>query len=164
MRFAALKIHLFKTVAPMMMDEQEIKNLHKIYPVLSKVDPTLLTQALSDARMVAFKADTLIFEELQPCNAFPFVLSGHIRVFKQSVMGRELSLYNVTPGDACVVTAGCLLGDEPYNARGMAKSDSRLVMMTSDAFENLLGSRVFREFIFETTTAAERCTRNRRLS
>ncbi len=47
-----------------------------------------------------------------------------------------------------MVTAGCLLGDEPYNAFGSIEEDSELVMMTSTDFENLLTSRVFREFIF----------------
>ncbi len=131
-----------------MMNEKEEKELFSLYPVLSEVDRELLTHALSRAQLVNLKAGTLIFEELQPCNAFPFILSGNIRVYKQSVNGRELSLYNVTSGDACVVTAGCLLGREPYNACGLAKEDSMLVMMTADDFEALLGSRVFREFIF----------------
>jgi CRP/FNR family transcriptional regulator len=133
---------------PVMINEKQIKRLFDLYPVLSEVDQELLTHVLSNAKLVTLKAGTVIFEELQPCNAFPFILSGNIRVYKQSVNGRELSLYNVTPGDACVVTAGCLLGDEPYNASGLAKMDSMLVMMTANDFENLLSSKVFREFIF----------------
>jgi CRP/FNR family transcriptional regulator len=93
-----------------MIREQQIKELFSLYPVLSEVDKKLLTSVLSNAKLVKIKAGTVIFQELQPCNAFPFILSGNIRVYKQSVNGRELSLYNVTAGDACVVTAGCLLG------------------------------------------------------
>jgi CRP/FNR family transcriptional regulator, anaerobic regulatory protein len=131
-----------------MIKEEQVKELFKLYPVLSEVNQDLLSEVFSNAKVVALKAGTSIFEELQPCNAFPFILSGNIRVYKQSVNGRELSLYNVTSGDACVVTAGCLLGDELYNASGLVKMDSVLVMMTADDFENLLSSRVFREFIF----------------
>lgn len=131
-----------------MIHEKQIKQLFNLYPVLSGVDQELLTRVLSDAKLVTLKAGTVIFNELQPCNAFPFILSGNIRVYKHSVNGRELSLYNVAPGDACVVTAGCLLGDEPYNASGLAQMDSVLVMMTANDFENLLSLRVFREFIF----------------
>jgi CRP/FNR family transcriptional regulator len=131
-----------------MMNERQMERLFSLYPVLAEVDQELLTHVLSNAKVVTLKAGTLIFEELQPCNAFPFILSGNIRVYKQSVNGRELSLYNVTSGDACVVTAGCLLGDEPYNASGLVKMDSILVMMTAHDFENLLSSRVFRKFIF----------------
>jgi CRP/FNR family transcriptional regulator len=131
-----------------MINEKQMKKLFEVYPVLSEVDQELLTHALSGAQLVTLKAGTLVFDELQPCNAFPFILSGNIRVYKQSVNGRELSLYNVTSGDVCVVTAGCLLGDEPYNASGLVKMDSVLVMMTAQDFENLLGLRAFREFIF----------------
>ena len=131
-----------------MLDEKQIEKLFRIYPVLSEINRDLLAAALSKSRLVAFEAGTRIFEELQPCNAFPFILSGKIRVYKQAVNGRELSLYSVTPGDACVVTAGCLLGDEPYNASGVVKTDSTLVMMASDDFEDLLSSRVFRGYIF----------------
>ena len=116
--------------------------------MLSNVDHELITNALSNAELFTLKAGKPIFEELQPCNVFPFILSGNIRVYKQSVHGRELSLYNVTSGDICVVTAGCLLGDKPYNASGIVKKDSILLMMTANDFENLLTSRVFREFIF----------------
>jgi len=131
-----------------MITEKQTEKLFQLYPVLSRVDPELLKSALSRAKPVTLKAGTLVFDELQPCRAFPFILSRTIRVYKQSVNGRELSLYNVAPGDACVVTAGCLLGDEPYNASGLVKTDSTLVMMTSDDFDHLLTSRVFREFIF----------------
>ena len=68
-----------------MINEKQIETLFKIYPVLSEVNPDLLTHALSNASLVTFKEGTLIFEELQPCNAFPFILSGIIRVYKQSV-------------------------------------------------------------------------------
>jgi CRP/FNR family transcriptional regulator len=130
------------------IDTKHLEELFELYPVLSKVDQELLRHALSNAELITLKAGTLVFKELQACNAFPFILSGKIRVYKQSVNGRELSLYSVTPGDACVVTAGCLLGDEPYKASGSVKADSMLVMMASPDFDNLLTSKVFREFIF----------------
>jgi CRP/FNR family transcriptional regulator len=131
-----------------MINEQQRDKLFELYPILAEVDRDLLAEALSRAKPVTLRAGRPVFEELQACRAFPFILSGNIRVYKRSVQGRELTLYNVTSGDACVVTAGCLLGDEPYNASGSAKADSELVMMTADDFETLMTSRVFREFIF----------------
>ena len=131
------------------MITQQVKDeLFKAYPVLSDVNHELAAAALSNAKLVTLKAGRPVFEELQPCNGFPFILAGVIRVYKQSVQGRELSLYDVAPGDVCVVTAGCLLGDEPYNASGMVKADSTVLMMDAHDFENLLTSRVFREFVF----------------
>lgn len=131
-----------------MISREIVKDLYKVYPVLSDVNQELISNALSNAKVLTLKAGKPIFEELQPCNVFPFILSGDIRVYKQSVHGRELSLYNVTPGDVCVVTAGCLLGDQPYNASGIVKEDCTLLMVASNDFENLLTLKAFREFIF----------------
>ena len=131
-----------------MVKEEQTQELFSLYPALAEVDRDLLKAALSRAKVLSLKAGMSIFEELQPVSAFPFILSGNIRVYKQSVNGRELSLYSVTAGDACVVTAGCLLGNEPYNASGLVKEDSVLVAMEAGDFENLLASRAFREFIF----------------
>ena len=126
----------------------EKKKLFDLYQVLTSIDPNILEQILSRSRFITLKEGTLIFNELDSCKAFPFILSGIIRIFKQSDQGRELSLYHVSSGDVCVVTAGCLLGDEPYNASGMVKKDALLMMMDSGDFKKLLGVRPFREFIF----------------
>lgn len=69
-------------------------------------------------------------------------------IFKQSVNGRALSLYTVEAGDVCIVTTGCLLGNEAYNASGIVKTDTRLIMLASNAFDALLSSPAFRKFIF----------------
>ena len=131
-----------------MLKNKQIESLHKFYPVLSEIEQTFLEEIQSESKVITIKKGTLIFDELDRCDAFPFVLSGEIRVYKQSETGRELSLYNVTKGDVCVVTAGCLLGNKPYNASGAATSDSILIMMPSNKFEKLLGIKVFREYIF----------------
>ncbi len=131
-----------------MITEDQKQTLFRHYPILSKLDQTQLKQSLSSAQAVNLKKGTLIFDELQPCNAFPFILSGRIRIFKQSVNGRELSLYNVESGDVCIVSAGCLLGNEAYQASGLIKEDTILVMLTAGDFNELLSSPLFREFIF----------------
>lgn len=118
------------------------------YPLLADIDPALVSRALSRARVARLPAGTTIFVESQPCEAFPFLLSGSVRVFKASASGRELPLYRVQPGDACVITSGCLLGHHSYNARGTAEIDSELVLMPADDFELLLSERKFREYIF----------------
>lgn len=131
-----------------MLAPDQQKRLFEFYPILDRLDKDLLTQTLSKTQTVSLKSGSIVFEELQPCNTFPFVLSGELRVFKRALNGRELSLYTVSPGDACVVSAGCLLGDEPYNAVGQVKEEVTLVMMPTDQFEKLLGVRSFREYIF----------------
>ncbi len=131
-----------------MTDQKLVKELFSAYPVLSEINLESVGDALSKSEVVTLEAGKPVFDELQPCGFFPFILSGRIRVYKQSVQGRELSLYSVSRGDVCVVTAGCLLGDEPYNASGMVMEDSTLLMVPAAAFDKLLATKEFREFVF----------------
>lgn len=131
-----------------MLDATRLDALRAHYPVLAQIDASLVERALARARVVPLPAGTLVFDEQQACQAFPFLLAGRVRVFKTSTSGRELPLYRVLPGDACVVTSGCLLAHRSYNARGVAESDCELVMMPADDFELLLGDRRFRDYVF----------------
>lgn len=126
----------------------EWNSLVRLYPVLAEVAPEEIARALRRSKVLRLEAGTQVFEELQGCHAFPFVLTGELRVVKRSESGREISLYAVLPGDACVVSAACLLGNKPYNAVGIVQAACDLVMMPAEEFNQLLGVRAFREFFF----------------
>ena len=68
-------------------------------------------------------AGTLLFSERQPCSGFPLVLSGRVRVAQRYPNGREMQLYRVGPGDACVLSSSCLLGRSQYPASGIAETE-----------------------------------------
>jgi CRP/FNR family transcriptional regulator len=108
-----------------------------------------LDALMSHASYMKVPAGTVMFDEEQPCGGFPLVLSGSARVIKASPNGRELHLYSVLPGETCVLTTGCLLGNEPYHARGMVQQDMEFVMLPSDTFRKLF-SRLepFRDHVF----------------
>lgn len=128
--------------------QDQYQHFFECYPVLALIPKDQVEKALKDVKRVRLKAGAIVFEELQSCNAYPFVLSGNVRVVKRSETGREISLYNVTPGDACVVSSACLLGKKPYNALGVVQTDCELLMMPASDFDLLLSIKVFREFIF----------------
>ena len=73
---------------------------------------------------------------------------GSIRVSKTSANGRELPLYRVTPGETCVISSSCLLGNEDYNARGIAETETEMVMLPQADFNALLAEPAFRGFVF----------------
>jgi len=118
------------------------------YPVLASIPSTDLDAALRNARPVELNSGSVVFEELQTCNAYPFVLRGAVKVVKRSANGRELTLYHLTTGDACVISTACLLGEKPYNAIGLVQADCELVMLPAQDFNRLLSFQAFRDFMF----------------
>lgn len=122
--------------------------LNALYPVLATLPPTARTRLQQHAQVLSVPAGIVVFDELQACQGFPFVLSGGLRVVKAAPNGRELPLYRVTPGETCIISSACLLGHAPYNARGIAEVETRLLLLPKADFQALLGEAAFRDFVF----------------
>ena len=104
-------------------------SLIDLYPVLQYLPATLRERLLSDSQPMTVPAGTVLFDEHQPCQGFPFVLAGSVRVVKLAANGRELPLYKVLPGESCIITSSCLLGHADYNARGVTENETTLVLL-----------------------------------
>jgi CRP/FNR family transcriptional regulator len=119
-----------------------------LYPILDDLPKPLKARLDSEMLQMEVSAGTVLFDEQQPCQGFPLVLTGAIRVIKLAANGRELPLYRVLPGESCIITSSCLLGHADYNARGVAESDTTLVLLPRVLFDELLAQEVFRDFVF----------------
>ena len=125
-----------------------LPELQAQYPVLAELPPGLREEIAAAAQAVTVPSGATLFDERQPCQGFPFVLAGAIRVSKVSASGRELPLYRVMPGETCIITSSCLLGNVPYNARGTTEGETVLVLLPQGLFTDLLAQAPFRNFIF----------------
>ena len=55
----------------------------------------------------------------KPCQAYVMCIEGRTRVFKNSESGRAILLYEVGPGETCVLTTTCLMaGGWQFVSRG----------------------------------------------
>ena len=125
------------------------ENLLKLYPALADLSATDLDLLLDPSRQMTLPAGSQIFAEHQPCQGFPLVVEGSIKVLKQAPSGRELLLYRVRPGGSCIITSSCLLGHTDYNARGIAESPLTLLAVPVPLFSRLMRDHTpFRDFVF----------------
>ena len=132
-----------------MLDSALQSELLQLYPMLGAMPPAQRDALLSQAQLMRIPAGTIIFDENQPCQGFPFMLSGSVRVIKSSPNGRELQLYRVCPGESCILTSSCLLGHTKYHARGIVECDTQLVFLPAPAFRALFsGFEPFRDYVF----------------
>jgi CRP/FNR family transcriptional regulator, anaerobic regulatory protein len=119
------------------------------YPVLRELPAAKQQELFENAAVMHLPAGTVLFDENQPCQGFPLLLSGNIRVIKAAPNGRELQLYRVMPGESCILTSSCLLGNTPYHARGIADQNLEMVLLPAPAFHALLDKQEsFRAYVF----------------
>lgn len=114
-----------------------------LYPALAQVHPTLAELAPAVAPMQV-PAGTVLFSENAPCQGFPLVLDGEIKVSRSSGDGRSLELYRVVPGELCLVSSACLFRTQPLSAHGITTKASTLLLIPPDIFTRWLETPAFR--------------------
>jgi CRP/FNR family transcriptional regulator len=124
-------------------------SLLQLYPSLAGLPAPLIDRTLQPQAVMRLPAGTQLFAERQPCQGFPLLLDGSIKVVKTTPSGREMLLYRVEPGGSCIITSSCLLGHTPYSARGVAETPLTLLVLPASLFDQLVAEyAAFRDFIF----------------
>ena len=122
--------------------------IRALYPAMEGLTEPAMRGLLSRLTVVTLPAGTRLFEAGDACRQFPLVLEGVVRVAKEGD-GRELQLYRVLPGESCVLTGGCLVGNSDYPATGVVEVDATLAVLPRDAFEELMAAHPpFRQYVF----------------
>ena len=120
------------------------------FPVLAELPAGALARVVAEGPVHTFRAGERLFDRHMPCEGFPLLLDGTVRVSTVSSGGREIVLYRVTPGEGCVLSGSCLLGHTDYSASGVAETGVRLVRLPPALFSELMAlSEPFRRFVFD---------------
>ena len=128
------------------VNREKVLNL---YPALSSLPADRLAALLPPQAIMHLPAGAQVFAENQPCQGFPLLLEGSVKVIKLAASGRELMLYRVVPGGSCIISSSCLLGHTDYNARGIAETPLTLAALPVGAFAALMVEHTpFRDFVF----------------
>jgi CRP/FNR family transcriptional regulator, anaerobic regulatory protein len=130
------------------MNHVPIEKLHALYPAVAALPEAEQAWGLAQhARVVDVPAGSVLFQEGQPCQGFPMVLTGSVRVARGSPDGRRLELYRVSPGELCVVSSSCLLGQAALTAHGQACERTELVLLSAEGFDRWCRHEAFRKLV-----------------
>jgi CRP/FNR family transcriptional regulator len=100
-----------------------------LYPILAALPGAARLRLGERAHWMTLPAGTMVFDESQACQGFPFVLTGSIRVFKCAPSGRELPLYRVGRAKPASFHRPACSARGPYNARGVTESETTLLLL-----------------------------------
>jgi len=125
-----------------------LDRIQAVFPALAHV-PATLAGELAALRLLTLPAGSVLFDVGATCTGFPLMLAGEVHVQTIGANGRMLHLYQVGPGESCVITQSCLLGRRDYNAHGSARTVVELCVMPIALFDTLLAAHPpFRAFVF----------------
>ena len=114
-----------------------------LYPALAHVVPAL-AELGPTAGPITVPAGSVLFSENAPCQGFPLLLSGEIKVSRHSSDGRSLELYRVVPGELCLVSSACLFRSQQLSAHGVTTKATTLLLIAPPVFNQWLETPAFR--------------------
>jgi CRP/FNR family transcriptional regulator len=121
----------------------------KVFPAFRSSSGAVIKELLAAGRHQDIPAGRQIYTEGDACSAIAFVLSGDIRVYKIGQTGREITLYEIGPGETCILNASCILSGQTYPANAVTLSDAGLFLVPSAEFRRLISEHEkMRVFIF----------------
>ena len=121
----------------------------KAFPAFRSSSDSLVREILSSGQVKPFPAGKNIYSEGDACSAIAFVLSGEIRVYKTGETGREITLYEIGPGETCILTASCLLPGTSYPAYAVTTAEGSMLLVPAPDFRRMVAEHeALRDFVF----------------
>lgn len=118
-----------------------------------RLDLAAAALVVQRGRLVVASKGTVVFEPGQECTSLVLLSEGQVAVRIVSEGGRELVLYRVKPGDTCVMSMACLVGQRRYEAEGVCETDVSGYAIDRSTFQELMASNAaFRDRVLAIQT------------
>lgn len=134
-------------------EHAKLKALLADYPDLTENADEACWDMLASARIQQIDKDTVLFHEKMACENFMLILEGSVRVFKDSIEGREVTLYRVEPGQLCIHNLHNLVDGSHYPVTAQTETGLQGLVISRKSFEKgLAESNSFRNYVLRTLT------------
>lgn len=129
------------------MEEKSIVEMLPFWDSLSEKEKQLVK---SRAVIRPYKKGEMIQPTDCNCLGMVLVVSGGIRVYILSEEGREITLYRLTEGECCILSASCVVEEITFDSEMSATEDCRLLVIPTAIFKELMENNIYvRCFIYE---------------
>lgn len=113
-----------------MLSPQQKNDFEQLFPFIREASADFVREFYAACRYLELPAGVSICEEGQQCTQLAMLLDGVGRVYKLSPGGREVTLYRIEAGEACVLTASCILNGDDFPAMAVAETPVRAIVVS----------------------------------
>ncbi len=133
----------------MISDAVNQQHLEHHFPFLRQADPLFRRRLMQQAAIAHLEQGQYICHEGNACPHLALVIEGTARVYKLGDNGREITLYRVEPGQSCILTASCILSQQPFPALARCETAVTAAVVPAAQVKRWLAeSADWRDYIF----------------
>ena len=127
------------------MDNIALGYLQQKLSFWSKLSPAEQRELSANTSLCSYSAGQNIHSASHRCAGVLLVKSGGLRSYMMSDDGREITLYRLSEGDVCILSASCVLDNITFDVFIDAERDTEVLMISSAYFSKLLEQNVYAE-------------------
>ena len=124
------------------------ERLRQLYPQFS--EPELQEELLTLGRQHDFREGEVIMDYGSHVRMLPLILSGTIKISRQSEDGSELFLYYLGPGESCTMTFACCMSDQVSEIRAVAEEATSLLGLPHRKLDEWMRYRSWKQFVMQS--------------
>jgi CRP/FNR family transcriptional regulator len=128
-----------------MLNEYELKEITADLSFWDKLSSREMELFKNNIQKVKYSKGENLHSTDNECLGLLMVLSGELRVYILSEDGREVTLYRLSEGDACVLSASCILHNITFDVFIDAECDTEVLLLNISAFSQLTQGNVYVE-------------------
>lgn len=128
-----------------MLKDADIKYIAKAFPFWSELDRDDKNFVLDHIFPVHYEKGKSIHSGSMDCIGVLLIRKGDLRVYILSDEGKEVTLYRLSDGDICILSASCILNNITFDVYIDAESDCDLLVIESKFYKQLCSNNVYAE-------------------
>lgn len=90
-----------------------------------------------------YKKGTIIHSENNECLGMMIITQGEIRTCIVSEEGREITLFKLSEGDVCVLSADCVIKQITFDTLMIAEKDCKVILINVSYFNQLINQNIY---------------------
>lgn len=119
------------------------------FPFLAQSSADQRQEFFRTASLTHLPAGRILAMPGDPCHHMVLVVAGQLRIYRTTNSGREITLYRISAGQGCVLTAACLMGDQSFPAIAETWCEVEVVLVPAvDARRWISGWPEWGSFVF----------------
>ncbi|MDL2218445.1 Crp/Fnr family transcriptional regulator [Christensenellaceae bacterium OttesenSCG-928-M15] len=138
-----------------MQNPEILRRLSLELPFWGELSQQEASVLLAGTRPVSYKQGENIHSPSNECVGVLLVQGGELRTYILSESGKEVTLFRLGGGDACILSASCLLSNITFDVFIDAQQDTEMLLINSATFAQLQSNNLHVEN-FALRLAADR--------
>ena len=135
-----------------MIEQEEFAYIQSRLDFWDKLSESEIGLLERNIEKVSYKKGFNLHSADNECLGVLLIKTGELRVYILSEDGREVTLYRLSPGDVCVLSASCIINSITFDVHIDAEKDTDVYLINIGTFSKLSQQNVYVEnFAYKNT-------------